>query len=173
MKEDLLRINDFVFGARYLLDLIELAEWPADLSETGWRLTLDHYRALEEGVSALRGIYDNHAGLQDRFRETGRLSAELADKLGAIGLAGRASNVALDLRVDHPWSPYDRLKPKLVTQPAGDVAARVQVRFDEVSESVRLCRMLLHDLAHGPIQTDCPLAEPGLSNTLERSTNRT
>ena len=84
---------------------------------------------------------------------------ELAAKLGAIGLVGRASGVSCDLRVDHPWPPYDRLNPKLVTQTSGDVAARVQVRFDEIVESLRLCRMLLEDLPSGPIRTEVPLAE--------------
>jgi Ni,Fe-hydrogenase III large subunit/Ni,Fe-hydrogenase III component G len=160
MKEDLLRINVSAFGARYLFDFVQPGGVATDLPENAPRSLLDHYLVLEEGVSCLRAIYDNHAGLQDRFREAGSLSQELAEKLGAIGLAGRASGVPLDLRVDHPWSPYDRLEPKLVTQSIGDVAARVQVRFDEIFESLRLCRMLLEDPASGPIQTECPLAEP-------------
>ncbi len=57
--------------------------------------------------------------------------------------------------------PYDRLEPKLVTQSTGDVAARVQVRFDEIFESLRLCRMLLEESASGSIQTDCPFAASG------------
>ena len=85
---------------------------------------------------------------------------ELAAKLGAIGLVGRASGVSCDLRVDHPWPPYDRLNARLVTQTSGDVAARVQVRFDEIVESLRLCRMLLEDFSSGPIRTEVPLAEP-------------
>jgi Ni,Fe-hydrogenase III large subunit len=160
MKEDLLRINVPAFGARYLFDFVQPGGVATDLPENAPRSFLDHYLVLEEGVSCLRAIYDNHAGLQDRFREAGSLSQELAEKLGAIGLAGRASGVLLDLRVDHPWSPYDRLEPKLVTQSIGDVAARVQVRFDEIFESLRLCRRLLEDPASGPIQTECPLAEP-------------
>ncbi len=161
MKEDLLRTNVATFGARYLLDFVQPGGVAADLPEIGTRLLLDHYLALEQGVSILRSIYDSHAGLQDRFREAGTLSQESAEKLGAIGMAGRASGIPLDLRVDHPWSPYDRLKPNMVTQSTGDVAARVQVRFDEIVESVRLCRMILEDTDTGPIQSGCPLAEPG------------
>ncbi|MDE3188819.1 MAG: NADH-quinone oxidoreductase subunit C [Acidobacteriota bacterium] len=161
MKEDLLRVNLSTFGARYLFDFIQPGGVASDLPPSAPPLLLDHYHVLEENVSSLRVIYDNHAGLQDRFRESGILSQEMAEKLGAIGLAGRASGVPLDLRVDHPCSPYDRLQPKMITQSAGDVAARVQVRFDEIFESLRLCRMLLADFAPGPIQTECSLAEPG------------
>jgi Ni,Fe-hydrogenase III large subunit len=160
MKEDLLRTNVAAFGARYLFDFVQPGGVANNLPENATRLLLEHYLMLEEGVSSLRAIYDNHAGLQDRFREAGILKQELAEKLGAIGLVGRASGIPLDLRVDHAWSPYDVLKPNLITQSIGDVAARVQVRFDEIFESLRLCRMLLEASASGPIQTDCPFAEP-------------
>jgi Ni,Fe-hydrogenase III large subunit/Ni,Fe-hydrogenase III component G len=160
MKEDLLRINAAAFGTRYLFDFIRPGGVAADLPVSAPRLLLDHYPVLEEGVSALRSIYDNHAGLQDRFRDAGILTAETAAQLGAIGLAGRASSLPLDLRVDYPWPPYDRLEPKRVTQARGDVAARVQVRFDEIFESLRLCRTLVKEMTAGSIQVDCPPAEP-------------
>ena len=161
MKEDLVRVNASAFGARYLFDFVVPGGVSVDLPENAPRSLLDHYLALEEGVSSLRAIYDNHAGIQDRFRDAGVLKQELAEKLGAIGLVGRASGVSMDLRVDHPYPPYDRLEPNLVTQSRGDVAARVQVRFDEISESVRLCRLLLEESASGPIRADCPFAPPG------------
>jgi Ni,Fe-hydrogenase III large subunit len=161
MKEDLLRMNASVFGARYLFDFVQPGGVAVDLPDRAIRLLLDHYLLLEEGVSSLRAIYDNHAGLQDRFRDAGILKQDLAERLGAIGLAGRASGISTDLRVDYSYSPYNRLKPKLVTQSTGDVAARVQVRFDEVFESVRLCRMLLEEPVAGPIRMECPSPPPG------------
>lgn len=161
MKEDLLRANVAAFGARYLMDFVQPGGVAADLPENATRMLLDHYLVLEEGVSSLRAIYDNHAGLQDRFREAGILKQDLAEKLGVIGLAGRASGIPLDLRLDHAGSPYDRLKPELVLHSTGDVAARVQVRFDEVFESIRLCRMILEESAAGPIVHACGPAEAG------------
>lgn len=160
LKEDLLRTNVVAFGARYLMDYIVPGGVALDLPEHAPRLLLGQYSALERDVTNLRSIYGEHGGLQDRFREAGRLKQELAVKLGAIGLVGRASGVSCDLRVDHPWPPYDRLNARLVTQTSGDVAARVQVRFDEIVESLRLCRMLVEDFSSGPIRTEVPLAEP-------------
>ena len=54
-------------------------------------------------------IFDEHAGLQDRFLTTGRVTPDLARKLGLTGLAGRASGQAFDLRVDFPAVPYGEL----------------------------------------------------------------
>ena len=108
----------------------------------------------------MRAIYDEHAGVQDRFREAGRLQRKLAEQLGAVGLAARASGLPYDLRADHPWPPYNRLPINLVTQPCGDVAARVQIRFDEILESIRLCRVFLENLSPGPVRVATPVAEP-------------
>ncbi len=160
-KENLLRANTLTFGARYLMDYIVPGGVAGDLPEGGGDLLLTQYETLEEGVATLRSIYAEHAGLQDRFRETGRLEHRLARQFGALGLAARASGIACDLRVDHPWSPYDGLVPNLVTQPYGDVAARVHVRFDEVMESLRLCRILLEGLPAGPLQNTPTVASGG------------
>ena len=117
---------------------------------------------LEHEVTGLRLIYDEHGGLQDRFREAGLLRHDLAVQLGAVGLAARASGIARDLRVDHPWAPYDTLATQIVTETGGDVAARVQVRFREIFESLRLCRALLADLSRSSMQpapTRCDIPE--------------
>ena len=87
-------------------------EWPPICQGTPMACYLRHYAELERAVADLRSIYDEHAGLQDRFREAGFLKQELAEKLGVIGLVGRASGIGCDLRVDHPWPPYDKLDPK-------------------------------------------------------------
>jgi Ni,Fe-hydrogenase III large subunit/Ni,Fe-hydrogenase III component G len=161
LKEDLLRVNASAFGARYLMDYVLPGGVSVDLPGRWRGLLLNLYLKLEEEVASLRSIYDEHAGIQDRFRGAGRLEHDLAQKLGATGLIGRASGVACDLRADHPWPPYDKLTIRVVTETGGDVAARVQLRFDEIIESLRLCRALLESLSSGPVQTTIPVAEPG------------
>ena len=159
LKEDLLRTNQAIFGARYLMDFILPGGVAADLPPDAKQLLHRQYTALEQEVFSLRDIYDNHAGVQDRFRESGILSNELAVKLNAMGLAARASGLARDLRADLPWAPYNSLGLKASIQTSGDVAARVAVRFDEVFESLRICRVLLADLPGGMIQASVPDAE--------------
>lgn len=162
LKEDLLRSNAFVFGARYLFDYVIPGGVASDLPADSPPLLLERYAALEESVSNLRSIYAEHAGLQDRFRAAGILESSLAQRLGAAGLVARASGVPLDLRIDQPWPPYDRFVPQRAVRPMGDVAARIQVRFDEILESLRLCRAFLEGMSGGPIQATVPLAERGL-----------
>lgn len=159
LKEDLLRKNSAAFGARYLLDYVIPGGVAVDMVPSSRQSLLEQCAGIEKEIRALRTIYDEHPGLQDRFRGTGRLERLTAIELGAIGLAGRASGIARDLRVDHPWEPYALLQTRLAAQTSGDVAARVQVRFDEALESLRLCNMLLRELPSGPIWIPVPIAE--------------
>jgi Ni,Fe-hydrogenase III large subunit len=109
---------------------------------------------VETEVRRLSHIFEEHAGLQDRFLTTGRVAPSLAAQLGLIGLAGRASSQAWDLRCDHPFAPYTELHVAMATHRNGDVAARVAVRFEEVFESLRLIRGMLGSLPDGPLCGD-------------------
>ena len=161
LKEDLLRANAEFLGARYLLDFVTPGGVATDLPAEAPQALSAGLSTLEQEVRELRRIYDEHAGLQDRFREAGRLDRDLARKLGALGLAARASGIGRDLRVDQPWAPYKELAPRIAVRSEGDVAARVQIRFDETLESIRLCRELLERVPSGAIGAPVPEAEAG------------
>jgi Respiratory-chain NADH dehydrogenase, 49 Kd subunit/Proton-conducting membrane transporter len=101
-------------------------------------------------VQSLREIYDEHGGVRDRFLDAGRVSPELAARLGLVGFAARASGQTLDPRVDFPCVPYVELATMKVVRMEGDVAARVAVRFDELKESCRLALQILKSLPSTP-----------------------
>jgi Ni,Fe-hydrogenase III large subunit/Ni,Fe-hydrogenase III component G len=152
LKEQLLRVNRDAFGARYPFDFIVPGGVACDLDEPQRRALWSQCAPLEDEVRRLRAIYDDHGGLQDRFTGCGRISPELAVRLGLVGLAARASGQRHDLRCDHPYPPYQALAANLVWRRDGDVAARVAVRFDELFESLRLCRAILEHLPAGPVR---------------------
>jgi Ni,Fe-hydrogenase III large subunit/Ni,Fe-hydrogenase III component G len=150
LKEQLLRASEQTLGQRYLMDLVVPGGTRVDLSSTGARLLIDSIESITPEVKALRTIYDEHSGLRDRFVGAGIVTPTLAAQLGLTGLAGRASGQAFDLRCDLPCNPYGGLAPQKITRSEGDVAARVAVRFDEVSESARLVQQILRELPTGP-----------------------
>jgi Ni,Fe-hydrogenase III large subunit/Ni,Fe-hydrogenase III component G len=152
LKEDLLRVNERVWAARYPMDAVVPGGVHDDLSADAPRLLLESMAKLESEVRVLRDIYDNHAGLQDRFMGAGRVTPELAQHLGIVGLGARASGQAQDWRATFPVAPYDEVEVTPVVRAQGDVAARVAVRFDEVFETLRLCRELLASLPQGSIR---------------------
>jgi len=152
LREDWQRVSKQVFGHRLLMDCVAPGGVASDLGAGQVDLLLRQCDAIEGEVQSLRTIYEEHAGLQDRFMGAGRVSPALAAQLGLTGLAGRASAQAWDLRCDHPWLPYDQLAVKMATHRNGDIAARASVRFDELTESLRLIRGILAELPAGPIR---------------------
>ncbi|MGC2165605.1 MAG: NADH-quinone oxidoreductase subunit C [Gallionella sp.] len=147
LKEQLLRNNAVLFGHRYLMDQIVPGGVSAAVSPDMKRVIGQECVMLEREVSVLRGIYDEHAGVQDRFIGTGRVEPKLAAQLGLCGLAGRASAQSWDARVQFPCAPYDQLDVQMASHRNGDVAARVIVRFEELFESLRLQKLILKNLA--------------------------
>jgi Ni,Fe-hydrogenase III large subunit/Ni,Fe-hydrogenase III component G len=152
LKEDLLRMNAAIFGHRYLMDLVVPGGVARDLGVADATRLVETLERIESEVRELRSIYDEHAGVQDRFMTTGEVSPELATRMGLTGLAARASGIHRDLRADHPLAPYDTVRIRVAVQETGDVAARVAVRFDELFESVRVLRALLARLPDGSIR---------------------
>ena len=149
LKEDLLRTNQQLFGHRYLMDRVVPGGVAVDLDQAAADLLLREAEALEEELAALRVIYYDHPGLQDRCINCGRLTAQLAAQLGVVGLAARASGHAIDARVFPGLAPYGELEPKLCAHRNGDVASRIVVRFEEALESLALQRRILARLPAG------------------------
>lgn len=146
LKEQLLRATEHALGQRYLLDLVVPGGTRVDLSASAAAGLIACTESIASEVDTLRTIYDEHAGVRDRFVGAGVVTPALAAKLGLTGLAGRASGQAFDLRCDLPCDPYDELAPRKIVRTEGDVAARVAVRFDEVAESLRLVRQIVQEL---------------------------
>ncbi len=156
LKEDVLRTNRAAFGHRFLMDLVVPGGFARDLAPESAVAMREECARLEREIGTLRGIYDDHAGLQDRFRTCGRVTPDLAATLGLTGMAGRASGQAFDLRCDFPALPYDALAVRMSTRTDGDVAARVAVRFDEALESLRLVRTIVDALPEGDLCATLP-----------------
>ncbi|MDP4029411.1 MAG: NADH-quinone oxidoreductase subunit C [Gallionella sp.] len=152
LKENVLRMNAELFGHRYLMDKIAPGGVACDLDQQGMERILQLLSHLEQEVKTLKDIYDEHAGVQDRFLTTGRVMPDLAAQLGLTGLPGRASGQAWDVRAQFPCAPYDQLEVRMATHRNGDVAARVIVRFEEIMESMRLIRLILAKFPAGELR---------------------
>jgi Ni,Fe-hydrogenase III large subunit len=163
VKEDLLRLNAQLFGHRLLMDRVVPGGTSVDIDQAGGSAILEEAERLEEEVTALRAIYYDHPGLQDRCINCGRLAPRLAAELGVVGLAARASGIALDARVFPGFAPYAELEPALCAHRNDDVASRIVVRFEELFESLRLERCILAALPSGDSRIELPEPAEGAS----------
>jgi Ni,Fe-hydrogenase III large subunit/Ni,Fe-hydrogenase III component G len=151
LKERLLRLNDALTGHRYLTGIVAPGGLAADLHPDGLAVlpaTLDEVAA--ELAAAVRSIVRSE-GVMDRLHGTGVVSPEVATALGALGVAGRASGLAQDLRIDRPYAAYPELGISPAVVHGGDAAARFHVRAQEAHESLRLVREALARLPGGPV----------------------
>ena len=161
LKEDLLRMNGELFGHRYLMDRIVPGGVTCDLDNAGLMRIAETLNHIKHETDILKDIYDEHAGMQDRFLTTGQVAPDLAAKLGLTGMAGRASGQAWDARAQFPCVPYNQLEVNMATHRNGDVAARVLMRFEEITESIRLIRLMLEQLPGGELLTPVGNAAQG------------
>lgn len=149
LKESWLRATEGALGRRYLFDFVV----PGGVSVNAGNESLARLARSATGIAReaqqIRGIYDEHAGVRDRFANAGTVTPELAARLGLCGLAGRASGQAHDLRADLSTTPYDELQVRKMSSRDGDVLARVAVRFDELLESLRLVEEIAQRIPAG------------------------
>jgi len=62
----------------------------------------------------------------------------------------------LDARRDHPYAGYSRYSFRVPVYQAGDVSHRMQVRVDEVNESLGIIRSAAEESLHGEFRAQVP-----------------
>ncbi len=157
-REAILRAGAAAFAHRLMMDIVIPGGVALDIAPAGADAILPALAAIEAELPDLVGIYDNHASLTDRMVGTGIVSRDLAGRLAAGGVVGRASGRAADLRLHPGYPPFETLKPSAVTRAEGDVDARMRVRFAEITDSLRLVRALLAALPEGAVSVPLPMA---------------
>jgi Ni,Fe-hydrogenase III large subunit len=117
-------------------------------------------QAFAREFEDLMGIIETSDSTRDRLERTGTLRPEKARDLGIVGVAGRASGVDRDLRRDHPYAAYGSVRIKVPVYQEGDVLRRMQVRVNEVRESVRIIEVVSRELREGTVRVAMPPLPP-------------
>ena len=99
----------------------------------------------------------SNPSVQARLEGVGVVSRRDCVRLGLVGPAARACEVARDTRHDHPWGIFRFAHIPVATAWAGDVLARVLVRWLEVQRSLEFVIEQLGALPRGG--TSVSLAE--------------
>jgi len=156
LKEIFVRNNFKYFAHRLMMDTICFGGVNYDLNKHMINAMFDELKILQKELNDLYPIFAGNSSLHDRLKTTGILSFEMANKLGVTGYVGRASGYKYDLRVDSAYFPYDQFKIVVPVFSAGDVLSRVQVRSNEITNSLQLLYELLSKLPSGDIKAKLP-----------------
>lgn len=81
-----------------------------------------------------------------RMEKTGVVSLNQALEIGVVGMAARASGLNRDIRQSHPHNLCHMLKHQPVIKRHGDVYSRVQVRREEIKQSIGYIRDLIKEM---------------------------
>src|SRR5258708_16359211 len=140
----LLRSMVCVGGVRRAWDTVQLVSL---------RSSVDAFASEFQDLIAL---IDSSESTRDRLEQTGILRPEKAKDLGIVGVAGRASGMDLDTRRDHPYAAYGRYSFRIPVYHVGDVSHRMQVRVDEVNESLGIIPSAANESLDGDFRAKVP-----------------
>ncbi|MBF0318639.1 MAG: NADH-quinone oxidoreductase subunit C [Nitrospirae bacterium] len=153
LKETMLGTNHKLFGHRFMMDRVIPGGVAADINAKNEILTeLDF---IGEDFDRLVRIYEESSSLEDRVRNTGILTPELAAEFCTVGVVARGSGLNVDCRVHSPYPPYDSIMVKTPVLTAGDVHTRLWVRVEEIRESIRIIRRILKNIPDSGIVANC------------------
>ena len=137
LREQLMRINKSVTGHRLLRGALSVGGTRVTVLPDAAELT-----SVSAAMTELVGITLGHAIVRGRFTGTARLSRAQALTIGTLGYVARASGIASDARLEHPFVNLGEVF-HVVTEQGGDVLARYTVRARELEVSTAVVLDLL------------------------------
>ncbi|MEI6623067.1 MAG: NADH-quinone oxidoreductase subunit C [Actinomycetes bacterium] len=141
LKERAQRLNHRLFGHRFLFDTV--SGRPGAISPTMATDLRDTVTLLAADLQVAWRVVLFNASVQERLRGTGILDREVAASGGAVGPVARASGVQGDVRTTSAMLAYQGFEPVVLEQAVGDVAARAQVRYQELLATLDLLERLV------------------------------
>jgi Ni,Fe-hydrogenase III large subunit len=152
----ILCLNEELTGSRLLRGMVCSGgvrwDWTIDQRD----VCIEVLNDFEREFADLMQIIEASDSTRDRLERTGILHPDKARDLGIVGVAGRASGVNRDVRRDHPYAAYDLVSLQVPVYQEGDVLRRLQVRVDEIRQSLVLIRAVESGLRPGPHYVPLP-----------------
>jgi len=152
LRGDFLNMTALICGNRFGRGLIRPGGVAFDLEpERAAELRERLDRTLKDVAGAVGLLWEAPSVLA-RFEETGPVTHEVAETLGLVGVAARASGLERDARFDFPSGIFRWAQIPVSTWQSGDVFARAWVRWLEIQRSAAFIREQLGALPDGPLR---------------------
>jgi Ni,Fe-hydrogenase III large subunit len=145
LKEHVQRLRARLTGSRFGRGAVI----PGGVRTEG-KMSLDELSAelesIERDLRRDRRLFLGTASMTDRLIGAGYLDRDVIEEHCAVGPLARGSGPSTDARHERPYDAYARLGVHVVAHRGGDAMARVNVRFGELFESLRLVRQAVEQL---------------------------
>ncbi|MFA7495994.1 MAG: nickel-dependent hydrogenase large subunit [Acidithiobacillus sp.] len=151
LEERVKQLAGQLTGSRFLRSLLAVGGLRRDLAAEHLASTLEPI--IDEGEAYLNRLQETATHL-DRLMGTGILTKTAALDEGATGPVARASGLDRDLRRDHPYAAYAKLRFNVPVREKGDAMARSEVRAESLREAIALLVQASGRLKAGPVRAD-------------------
>jgi formate hydrogenlyase subunit 5 len=151
LEERVKQLAGQLTGSRFLRSLLTVGGLRRDLQAEHLASALENI--IDEGEAYLTRLHQTASHL-DRLMGTGILSKEGAFDQGATGPVARASGLDRDLRRDHPYAAYDKLRFDVPVREKGDAMARSEVRAESLRAAIGLLAQASGRLKAGPVRAE-------------------
>jgi membrane-bound hydrogenase subunit alpha len=160
-REPVLDLLEEIAGNRNQYGNVKVGGCREDVDDELKPKILKEMDKIEKKVDMLiKAVLDDPV-LHARLKAVGVLTNQDAIRYAVTGPTARASGVVIDVRRDDPYAAYDDCDWNVITQPQGDVFAKVVVRLLEVVESIKIVREATKKLPGGPLAVEVKEIPPG------------
>ncbi|MCX8177699.1 MAG: NADH-quinone oxidoreductase subunit C [Candidatus Bathyarchaeota archaeon] len=159
-REPVMDLIEMLTGNRVLASYITIGGVRRDISEQAVSKVKSELAKLRGRLPFYHDLFDHDPTIKLRTRNVGVLSSSDAVKFCVVGPVARASGIATDVRKDEPYAAYGEIPFDVITRDEGDSWARLMVRLDEISESIKIIEYALDHLPTGPYRVRAPRIVP-------------
>ncbi len=148
-------------GSRFLRNANKPGGLRRDFIRNNDKIIIECLNKLDKEFKETVSMIKNNGMFIDRVEHTGVLSNTIAIDLNAVGPGGRASGVNTDVRKEFPYAAYSKLKFNVPQHTNCDVNCRMNVKIEEVVESIDIIRQALEKMPEeGPIAINIGSLKP-------------
>ncbi len=102
--------------------------------------------AFEPDFVEMNGELSKLPSSLSRFERTGTLKYDQLLSIGTVGMSARMNALNRDIRMSHPYGRYPELNHEPILKHHGDVYSKVQIRKQEVLQSIEYIRKWLNQI---------------------------
>lgn len=125
-----------ICGSRFGRGLVRVGGVVCDMPEQLRQQITKTLAKVYDDVELMSETMFSLTSVLSRLEQTGVVTKEQAQQMGLVGLAARASGVAIDVRADHPFGLYRYAPIYKIVLDHGDVFARTYLRYVEIQQSL-------------------------------------
>lgn len=151
-REQLLDIFESVSGVRMNFGYFRVGGLSKDVPESFEHDVRAFLASFPKMLDQYAALYRGNDIFVNRTKGVGVIPKERALDYGLTGPSLRASGVPLDFRKAQPYSGYEDYDFSVPTSQDGDAYARFDMRFQEMTESLKIVEQALDRLEPGPVR---------------------